>query len=48
MTLFNDESTILEEVSIGYDNKVPTFLFFIVPITKINIYYHYYTCIIIS
>ena len=25
MTLFNDESTILEEVSIDYDNKVPIY-----------------------
>jgi len=25
-----------------------TLLFFIVPVTKINIYYHYYTCITIS
>ena len=25
MTLFSDESTILEEVSIDYDNKVPIY-----------------------
>ena len=25
MPLFNDDSTILEEVSIDYDNKVPTY-----------------------
>ena len=25
MTLFNDESTILEEVAIDYDNKVPIY-----------------------
>ena len=28
--------------------SIATLLFFIVPITKINIYYHYYTCITIS